>query len=166
MNGTQKLYVCVGEKGSNSPSNGTFNSGNYTEYTYASCCGGGYAYAGGGASDIRLREGDWSSFDGLKARIMIAGGGGGAATYYAYSTGGYGGGLIGGSGSKYGVNGSIPLGGSQIAGGTATNGVSGSFGIGGNRGGVGKGGGGFYGCVLYTLPRPRDPASVRFSSFG
>ena len=115
MNGTQKLYVCVGEKGSNSPSNGTFNSGNYTEYTYASCCGGGYAYAGGGASDIRLREGDWSSFDGLKARIMIAGGGGGAATYYAYSTGGYGGGLIGGSGSKYGVNGSIPLGGSQIA---------------------------------------------------
>ena len=145
LNGTQKLYVCVGEKGSNSPSNGTFNSGNYTEYTYASCCGGGYAYAGGGASDIRLREGDWSSFDGLKARIMIAGGGGGAATYYAYSTGGYGGGLIGGSGSKYGVNGSIPLGGSQIAGGTATNGVSGSFGIGGNRGGVGKGGGGYYG---------------------
>lgn len=144
LNGMQKLYVYVGEKGSDAVSSNTFNNGTCTNYT-SNQYGKGYGYAGGGASDIRLKGGNWNDFESLKNRFLIAGGGGGAGTYYARTTGGYAGGLTGGSGTKSGPYGSTPLGGSQIAGGTSISGVAGVFGIGGNSGGTGKGGGGYYG---------------------
>ncbi len=144
LNGTQKLYIYVGEKGSNALSSTTFNNGTPTEYMVYQKFKG-YGYAGGGASDIRLKGGNWNNTESLKSRIIIASGGGGAQTYYANHTGGYGGGLTGASGTYSGPNGSTPLGGTQISGGTSTNGGTGGFGIGGYRANTGKGGGGYYG---------------------
>ena len=37
-------------------------------------------YPGGGATDIRITDGDWNSFNSLKTRIMVAGGGGGTGS--------------------------------------------------------------------------------------
>ncbi len=144
LNGIQKLYVYVGEKGADAVSSTTFNNGTYTDYK-SNQFGRGYGYAGGGASDIRLTGGNWNNFNSLKSRIIVAGGGGGAGTYYASNIGGYAGGLTGGSGTKSGPYGSTPLGGSQITGGTSTNGVTGGFGRGGCSDGTGKGGSGYYG---------------------
>ncbi len=67
-----------------------------------------YGRAGGGATDIRLANGNWNEFDSLKSRIMVAAGGGGAnnrnigneAIYYGAGNGGYGGALIGGTGES------------------------------------------------------------------
>ena len=85
------LYVYVGSVG------GVVNSGN---------SGGGWngggngvndwdsnnrASAGGGATDIRITNGNWNNTTSLRTRIMVAGGGGGACQ----SQGGDGGGLIG-----------------------------------------------------------------------
>ena len=40
--------------------------------------GGGFdQISGGGATDVRLKDGDWDNFESLKSRIMVAGGGGG-----------------------------------------------------------------------------------------
>lgn len=41
--------------------------------------GGAGESVGGGATDIRLVDGDWDDFNSLKSRIMVAGGGGGSA---------------------------------------------------------------------------------------
>ena len=54
-------------------------------------------YAGGGSTDIRLSNGTWNDFNSLKTRFMVAAGGGGASTYHTLKSGGYAGGLIGGS---------------------------------------------------------------------
>ena len=41
--------------------------------------GNTYQAVGGGATDIRLINGNWDNLEGLKSRIMVAGGGGGVA---------------------------------------------------------------------------------------
>ena len=118
--------------------------------------------SGGGATDIRLVSGIWSSYDSLKTRIMVAAGGGGAGYWSGATAGGSGGsagGLLGYSGSfNYASSNdgylSVARGGSQTIGGygyrfqhTGGNGNNGSFGRGAN-GDVnygGGGGGGYYG---------------------
>ena len=121
------FYVYVGEK-------------NY-QFNYISV-------QGGGATDFRLQKSDdWSDFDSLKSRIMVAAGGGGGDC----NSGGDGGALEGfpGTGSV------IPSGGNQTSPGTAAGiAYDGDFGIGGSGtcrtsnescDGAGSGGGGYYG---------------------
>ena len=129
------FYVYVGDK------NWTNNIFNGNLYNHLSV-------PGGGATDFRLQKSDdWSEFDSLKSRIMVAAGGGGGDC----NTGGDGGALQGFSGTGS----SNPSGGTQTKPGTAVgNAYSGDFGIGGSgkcRGsneycdGAGSGGGGYYG---------------------
>lgn len=116
-------------------------------------------FSGGGATDLRLVNGEWHNFNSLKSRIMVAGGGGGSE--WPYSVGGDAGGLIGETG--YGTDWSATLqsiratGGTQTSGGLyntdtgdqITPGNNGGFGIAGyNRESSdygGMGGGGYYG---------------------
>ncbi len=98
-----ELYVYIGEDGDNIDQIG-FNGGGLKE--------GGYGSGGGGATDVRLVNGDWKLFDSLKSRIMVAAGGGGANNrninlvpdteeiYYGAGNGGYGGALTGGDGES------------------------------------------------------------------
>ncbi len=129
-----------------------FNSG-----TYSSAQETGYGMSGGGATDIRLVNGNWDNFDSLKSRIMVASGGSGACTYFRSSNGVPGGALSGIDGSVLGVDGrvidgSIPTGGTQTSGGvkgtgkfTATS-TNGTFGKGGQGVfGTSSGGAGYYG---------------------
>ncbi|MDB0402438.1 hypothetical protein C4U10_05525, partial [Clostridioides difficile] len=62
------LYVYTGATGS---------SNKYEKFTFN---GGGLGVnnGGGGATDIRLVNGDWNNEQGLLSRIIVAGGGGGA----------------------------------------------------------------------------------------
>lgn len=84
----QTLYIYVG--GSPSSYEGGYNggakggSGDDGKYT-----------GGGGATDIRINNGNWNDFDSLKSRIMVAAGGAGTGYYGGKITGGSGGGLIG-----------------------------------------------------------------------
>ena len=67
------LYLYVGE------SKIAFlnDTGCYNQYT-SSFNGGGIGEAsGGGATDVRLVDGEWNNFESQKSRIMVAGGGGG-----------------------------------------------------------------------------------------
>ena len=41
------------------------------------------ASSGGGASDVRLKGGNWDDFESLKSRIIVAGGGGGEVNFYS-----------------------------------------------------------------------------------
>ena len=115
---------------------------------------------GGGATDIRLTNGNWNNFNSLKTRIIVAGAGGGISFG---GSGGHGGNLKGGDGIP---NDSIPqtdpkrsidrhgYGGTQTSGGLAgtfswsheppTNGYFGCGGSGCSDYG-GGGGGGYYG---------------------
>ena len=121
---------------------------------------GGY-YGGGGATDFRLSNGTWGNANGLRSRVVVAGGGGAATSYSATAKGGYGGGLIGGSGTNVRFDASYlinipPTGGTQVSGGLTTRntsvavdpGTPGAFGVGGSGGcsvwGTG-GGSGYYG---------------------
>jgi hypothetical protein len=82
------IYIYVGEKGYQ-----------FKEAQRASYNGGGAGtgyldnnnYTGGGATDIRLTNGDWDNFNSLKSRIMVAAGGGGVVS--ANDIPGYAGGL-------------------------------------------------------------------------
>ena len=167
------LFIYVGEAGVQR-NVGTFNGGG------GGGSGGGEYYlwtkgttelknignSGGGATDIRLKDGKWNDFDSLKTRIMVAGGGGGVAEYLDGETNCCAGGLIGYSGTYYAGHGHDiireGIGGSQILGGLGGAGTekdwfgfsnSGSFGRGGDgslekastRMGSGGGGGGYYG---------------------
>ena len=151
------MYVYVGGYGTRTLAYegfvgyGGFNGGGTASNTG---CGGG------GATDVRLIEGD------LNSRIIVAGGGGGENNFncsgsaYTGKTGNQGskGGDAGGlrglifyarSGGSYGSNVASNYGGTQNSGGTAVStssikGSNGTFGIGGN-GYYGAGGGGWYG---------------------
>ena len=144
----EKIYVYVGD---NKPI--SFNGGTSS-----------YAYGGdgGGATDVRLIPGEWSDFESLKSRIMVAAGGGGSSDYNGkgkiISYGGAAGGLFSYD-VPYIAQGSWVLslntGAQQTAGGfgfvtyRADYGTkAGQFGVGsrGSEGGFGGGaGGGYYG---------------------
>ena len=128
----QVLYVYVGGKAN------SFNGGG---------TGAQSAYkTGGGATDIRLVDGNWNNFESLKSRIMVAAGGGGAGSSVI---GGAGGTLTGEDGG-YTVNSyHAGKGGTQTSGGAGgtgahTNGAAGSFGTGANGTNYSAGGGGGY----------------------
>lgn len=91
----EKLYFYVGE-------NPVFTSGEcYDTNPNASFNGTlqGTCAGGGGATDVRLvQSDDWSYFDSLKSRIMVAAGGGGA---HYLGSGGSGGALNGLNGKGY-----------------------------------------------------------------
>ncbi len=129
----EELFVTVGGFG-DSIAQG-YNGGGKA---WTNVSGGSY---GGGATDIRV--GGTGYFN----RILVAGGGGSSVRNY---TGGYGGGVIGASGT--GATGQFGTGASQSASGGG--GLSGSFGAGASGGqstgstvdyGAGAGGGGWFG---------------------
>jgi hypothetical protein len=81
---TGTFFSYVGEKGTKSNSTVTFNGGGGafpTAYDSVS-----YAYSGGGATDVRLVEGNWNNMESLKSRIIVAGGGGGGVNFLHYSS--------------------------------------------------------------------------------
>lgn len=116
------LYFYVGKQGS------TFNGGGNKV---------GSGYLGGGATDVRLSNGQWDSS--LNKRIMVAAGGGGG------STGGAGGTILGlnGTGANAGT-GALQNSGSFGKGvsGSGTDGSGGGGGYYGGNGSSGAGGGG------------------------
>ena len=149
------IYVYIGQTGEGT-SERTFNGGGAGASLHE-------ARSGGGATDIRLAEGDtWDDFNSLKSRIIVAAGGGGAQHFDEGCDGGNAGGLLGQDGSVYcrpNYNGEhqVATGGTQILGGLAGIGDrttvivhDGTFGIGGDYAtftiynGSG-GGGGYYG---------------------
>ena len=125
-----KLFVYVGGAGNDNNSSslaGGWNGGGGTNMSTSKVHG----TSGAGATDIRLVEGNWNSFESLKSRIMVASGGGTAP----------GGGLYGVAGQElenYTANY-----GTQIKGGATPihhscglqNGTAGGFGYGGSGGG-------------------------------
>ncbi|MBO5530694.1 MAG: hypothetical protein J5970_04775 [Bacilli bacterium] len=125
------LYIYVGSKGisgTNIDNVSIFNGGG----SLTGSLSDGNNFTGGGASDIRLTNGNWNNSISLASRIMVAGGGGGVV--YPVTTEGHAGALS--SEASFG-----PLG-DTIGGATQTSG--GSFGIGQN-GLRASGGGGYYG---------------------
>lgn len=134
----QKLYVYVGETGGNQYA-ATFNGGGIGANQYRE-------RAGGGATDIRLTQGEWNDFNSLKSRIMVAAGGGGSVGP-SYSCNGGAGGELNGLNGSYGGGGSYTVsgGGTQIAPGRAGTGAASAlpagFGFGGSRN-ANHGGGG------------------------
>lgn len=152
MQAGEKVYVYVGQAGESyncrqSNYYGGWNGGGTTN---------GGASGGGGGSDIRYfgnhepssAELAWNSELGLRSRIMVAGGGGGSNDH---TSGGYGGGLTGGTGeyAGSGCNGgdAIGYGGTQLNAGSGW--PSGAFGVGGGLPNTqpdgGAGGGGYWG---------------------
>ncbi|MGN1337145.1 MAG: cadherin-like beta sandwich domain-containing protein [Candidatus Coprovivens sp.] len=122
------LYVYVGGYGQTHQG---YNGGGYQP---------GLAIYGGGATDIRLVNGEWNSTAGLNSRIIVAGGGG---TVGSYGNSGGAGHLSGGSTGGYGSGGT----GANL---TAAGSYNAGFGYGGNGGSwsgghAGAGGGGWYG---------------------
>lgn len=114
----QTLYIYVGgfpssyEGGYNGGAQGgTGDDGKYT--------------GGGGATDIRINNGNWNNFDSLKSRIMVAAGGAGTGYYGGKITGGSGGGLIGYDGQLQSYDDNYIH--SVASGGTQTSGGSGMF---------------------------------------
>ena len=115
-----------------------------------------YPRSGGGATDVRLIEGNtWDDFGSLKSRIIVAAGGGGAQHYEngINGEGGYAGGLLGQNGFFVGPGNTpylVATGATQTSGGNGgidhqygnRNGGNGSFGKGGNCNSGSHGGGG------------------------
>ena len=152
------LYFYVGSMGSDTMALGGYNGGGTLPGEQMK-----YGRAGGGATDVRLVDGNWNDFESLKSRIMVAAGGGGAnyrSEGYGEGNGGSGGGLIGYDGIS--VNSTNSYGHGFATGGTQTTGgkfswtgtqvspkvPDGSFGYGGGSTTLsvqGGGGGGYYG---------------------
>lgn len=159
LNVEERLFFYVGQH-KNAAISSSYNSGSTGGSRYEGGITEPSGQGGGGATDVRLTSGEWSNFNSLKSRIMIAAGGGGANNYIYSSVGGAGGGISGYSGinnhyPNYPTN-TVPTGGTQTSGGIATdngNGgaghiaFGGTFGIGGSGGtNWGSGGaGGYYG---------------------
>ena len=152
LNNNSTIYLYVGEYGSDHE----FDSEELAPVSFNGGGAGGYDLntsldtsdsggSGGGATDIRIVNGEWNNFDSLKSRIMVAaGGGGGAWRFYEPLAGVNGGGLY--------VKG-LPVGDRRIESPVATDGtqISGyAFGIGKNgtdynqMEGKAGGGGGYY----------------------
>lgn len=150
----ENLYFVVGETG-----RGTY-------YNVSGYNGGGrpisgynalrtIGTAGGGATDVRLTNGVWNSFDSLKSRIMVAAGGGGSVSeLFEVFSEGVAGGLSGGNGASGGSVCATTSGTQTRAGYASCTNYEGSggFGFGGTlalsaeiKDSGGGGGGGYYG---------------------
>ena len=142
----QKLYIYVGEKGTDASvgidSKSSYNGGGLGTWDHSDDESAG---AGGGATDIRLVNGDWNNFDSLKSRIMVAGAGGGASWQ---TNGGYAGGLEGNTTNP------------ATKPGTQNSGYK--FGIGedgygtGSSDGVGGAGSGYYGGTTSSVSNDKE----------
>jgi hypothetical protein len=162
----QTIYIYVGSQTPNGITSDThtFNGGGRLTYENRPAARGGI---GGGATDFRLKNGDWDNATSLNSRIMVAGGGGGGGSDDYISTshpiranGGYGGGLTVGEGISTNTNIKNATGGTQTSGGTFTDYncatqyvVAAMFGKGGayHWFGGGGGGGGYYGGGVGTV---------------
>ena len=125
------LYIYAGEKGTsglNINNYSIFNGGGSVSIAYSD----GNNYTGGGATDIRIINGTWNTFDSLKSRIMVAGGAGGVV--YPVVVEGHAGGVF-----------------SNVASGPASNTANSATQLSGYSFGTGQtgmrsgGGGGYYG---------------------
>ena len=154
------MYIYVGKNGygnSSNPENKAhrFNGGGYGNFVCYKYYLGintpnyGLDYAGGGATDIRLKNGSWDNFESLKSRIMVAAGAGGTNSNERYKVSN-GGGLYSEDGGYYRDEKYKATGATQ----TSPGSVNGKFGIGGgaiyggdncNLSDGGGGGGGYYG---------------------
>ena len=135
----QTLYIYVGSSPSNYEGgyNGGAKGGSGTDGKYT---------GGGGATDIRIINGNWNDFNSLKSRIMVAAGGAGTGYYGSEIIGGAGGGLNGyqgtlKSGGVIDKNHIIATAGNQISGGIGCQGCSTRTGTSGN---------GFFGYSVFT----------------
>ena len=137
------LYVYVGEKGNHRLSNydqpvsGTFNGGGGFFFPYNDKNNS----QGGGATDIRILDGNWDSFNSLKSRIMVAAGGG-CIIYDSQNVPSYGGALSSFEyqNTYYGPETNAAQRASQTSGY--------KFGIGQDGGRAGGGGGYYGGCAI------------------
>lgn len=160
------LYIHVGQDGENNQAfTERYNGGG--KAINVNIHNGG---AGGGATDIRILDGNWDNIESLKSRIIVAGGGGGAQPSCGNTaTAGHGGNIEGCTSYNQGYMGVSPSvaatrayskGGNQTSGGIAynindnlVNNVSpGSFGKGSPsvQCGAGGGGGWYGGASGYT----------------
>jgi hypothetical protein len=140
------LYIYVGESATSTAA--AFNGG-------AAGTSSGRDGSGGGATDIRLVNGEWNDAPSLNSRILVAGGGGGGGYDVNGNRRGYGGaagGLTGYNGTSNNGYTASGQAGTQTAGGAGVTSGSnksqaGSFGKGSvsANGNVGSGGGGYYG---------------------
>ena len=160
------LYLYVGGKAPNPKVNdsgrtyekvaGGWNGGGEGDYDHADDDSSG---GGGGASDIRLTNGVWNSFNSLKSRIMVAGAGGGGGGWRG-QYGGCGGGLTGIS-STWTINNNC-----YATNGTQTLGYK--FGIGEagthrfTNQNAGGGGGGYYGGCEYKGERVKNSNNTSY----
>ena len=122
------LYFYVGAQGTDGKNIKIFNNGTSSSS----------GWNGGGATDVRLVNGTWDTFDSLKSRIMVAGGGG---TKYQS-------GVAGDAGGLNGYNGNGTAGGTQNTVGSTTY-IQSTFGVanGGCTGGNGYNPGGGATCA-------------------
>ena len=83
ISGTE-LYIYVGGKGGDAITVKTLANAGYNGGGIGAIGGNDNdaSGAGGGATDVRLVNGDWNNFDSLKSRIMVAAGGGGSASVH------------------------------------------------------------------------------------
>ena len=125
LNKNENIYFYIGGVGINGTINrpyGTYafngaSGGNYTCYSYHNH-NSAYNEYGGGATDIRLKNGNWNDFESLKSRIMVAAGGSATSAYYNGTPGG---GILG-------YDGNSTTGATQTSGGGPS---QGGFGFGG-----------------------------------
>ena len=169
LSAQDSFYVYVG----NSPENSSSGSFNGVESYYSADAKRG---SGGGATDIRLVNGDWNNQESLASRIMVAGAGGGSYgnPNISYSViGGAGGSLIGKDGNIETGSSEItpPTGGTQTTGGVGgtgklENGTAGLFGK-GAKGGTYReaGGGGYYGGGSGSVNNDRSTSGAGGSSY-
>ena len=141
------FYIYVGERGLNGFSPGAVNFDHVKSGTFNG--GGGILHpnpdknnsTGGGATDIRLTNGNWNNFNSLKSRIMVAAGGGSCISDpngKKSDAGGL---------SSASFSNTYPSGYTNAAtGATQTSGYK--FGIGQDGGRAGAGGGYYGGCAI------------------
>ena len=154
------MYVYVGQKGSEAITGESVSTPiSYNGGGIAWSWSGLYSSSGGGATDIRLINGNWDLFESLKSRIMVAGAGGGGLEWISNGIrdGGNAGSLNGSNANSISINTcgamlsstSAATGGTQISPGMGNNNdlvTMGGFGFGGNSyGSSGSGGSGYYG---------------------
>ena len=112
------LYLYVGSEGGHNAS--VTNIGGYNGGGYSGNNNGSHSYGGGGATDVRLKSGNWNDFESLKSRIMVAAGGGGNTSTTSYTTvPGAAGGLIGYDAVGNWYQNNAPTGATQIEPGTS-----------------------------------------------